>query len=146
MPETPVARRTVLRGLAAATALSYSKIYGANERVQLGLIGSGERGRGDMGNFIRTNVVDVTAVCDVYASQIDAAKKVAPNAQSFSDHRKLLETKEIDAVLSDGRNVFQGREGDIIEGRYRILRIGVESLEMAYLDGRGRLTIRLTGS
>ena len=50
------------------------------------------------------------------------------------------------AVLSDGRNVFHGREGDIIEGRYRILRIGAESIEMAYLDGRGRQTIRLTGS
>jgi hypothetical protein len=50
------------------------------------------------------------------------------------------------AVLSDGKNVFHGREGDIIEGRYRILRIGVESIEMAYLDGRGRQTIRLSGS
>lgn len=50
------------------------------------------------------------------------------------------------AVLSDGRNVFHGREGDIIEGRYRILRIGAESLEIAYADGRGRQTIRLTGS
>ena len=49
-------------------------------------------------------------------------------------------------VLSDGRNVFHGREGDIIEGRYRILRIGVESIEMVYLDGRGRQTIRLSGS
>ena len=49
------------------------------------------------------------------------------------------------AVLSDGRNVFHGREGDIIEGRFRILRIGAESIEMAYLDGRGRQTIRLTG-
>jgi hypothetical protein len=49
------------------------------------------------------------------------------------------------AVLSDGRNVFYGREGDIIEGRYRILRIGAESLEIAYADGRGRQTIRLTG-
>ena len=49
------------------------------------------------------------------------------------------------AVLSDGRSVFHGREGDIIEGRFRILRIGAESIEMAYLDGRGRQTIRLTG-
>ena len=49
------------------------------------------------------------------------------------------------AVLSDGRNVFHGREGEIIEGRFRILRIGAESIEMAYLDGRGRQTIRLTG-
>ena len=51
------------------------------------------------------------------------------------------------AVLSDGRHVpFYGREGDIIEGRYKILRIGVESIDMAYIDGRGRQTIRLTGS
>jgi hypothetical protein len=49
------------------------------------------------------------------------------------------------AVLSDARGVYQGREGEIIEGRYRILKIGVESIELAYLDGRGRQTIRLTG-
>ena len=50
------------------------------------------------------------------------------------------------AVLSDGRNVFYGREGDIIEGRYRIVRIGVESIEMIHVDGRGQQTIRLSGS
>jgi hypothetical protein len=51
------------------------------------------------------------------------------------------------AILSDGRNApFYGREGAIIEGRYRILKIGVESVEIAYTDGRGRQTIRLTGS
>jgi hypothetical protein len=51
------------------------------------------------------------------------------------------------AVLSDSAgHVFQGAEGDLVEGRYRIVRIGVESIEMTYLDGRGRQTIRLTGS
>jgi hypothetical protein len=50
------------------------------------------------------------------------------------------------AVLSDGRNVFYGREGDIIEGRYRIVRIGLESIEMTHADGRGQQTIRLSGS
>ncbi len=50
------------------------------------------------------------------------------------------------AVLSDGRNVFYGREGDTIEGRYRIERIGADSVDMAYVDGRGRQTIRLSGS
>ena len=49
------------------------------------------------------------------------------------------------AILSDGRDSFYGREGDVIEGRYQILRIGVESVELAYLDGRGRQTIRQTG-
>ena len=51
------------------------------------------------------------------------------------------------AILSDGRNPpFLGKEGAIIEGRYRILKIGVESVEIAYADGRGRQTLRLTGS
>jgi hypothetical protein len=49
------------------------------------------------------------------------------------------------AILSDGRGVYQGREGETIEGRYRILKIGVESIDLAYIDGRGRQTIRLTG-
>ena len=49
------------------------------------------------------------------------------------------------AILSDSRNAYYGREGEVIEGRYRIVRIGVESIELAYLDGRGRQTIRQTG-
>jgi len=51
------------------------------------------------------------------------------------------------AVLSDGLGAPQfGMEGQVVFGRYRILKIGVESIEMAYLDGRGRQTIRLSGS
>jgi hypothetical protein len=49
------------------------------------------------------------------------------------------------AVLNDGKNVMHGKEGDIIEGRYRIVKIGTESVEMTYVDGRGRQVIRLTG-
>jgi hypothetical protein len=51
------------------------------------------------------------------------------------------------AVLSDSAgHVDYGIEGAIIGGRYRVLKIGVESIEMSHLDGRGRQTIRLTGS
>ena len=49
------------------------------------------------------------------------------------------------AILSDSRGTYYGREGEVVEGRYRIVRIGVESIELAYLDGRGRQTIRQTG-
>lgn len=49
------------------------------------------------------------------------------------------------AILSDSRGTYYGREGDVVEGRYQILRIGVESIELAYIDGRGRQTIRQTG-
>jgi hypothetical protein len=50
------------------------------------------------------------------------------------------------AILSDGRgNVFYGKEGDTIEGRYRMMRVAPELVELSYLDGRGRQTIRLSG-
>lgn len=49
------------------------------------------------------------------------------------------------AALSDGTFVYHGRAGDVIEGRYRIVEIGVESIVLERLDGGGRQTIRLTG-
>jgi hypothetical protein len=50
------------------------------------------------------------------------------------------------AILSDGRgNIFYGKDGDIIEGRYKVLKVSPDAAELAYLDGRGRQTIRLTG-
>jgi len=49
------------------------------------------------------------------------------------------------AVLTDGRSVVHGRVNDIIEGRYRIVQIGEESLQIEHYDGRGRQTIRLLG-
>ncbi|SPF48851.1 Oxidoreductase domain protein [Candidatus Sulfopaludibacter sp. SbA4] len=99
MSENSVPRRAFLGGVTAVTALSYSRVMGANDRVQLGLIGCGDRGFGDMGNFVKTGNVDVVALCDIYAAHIDHAKQTAPNARSFSDHRKLLEMKEVDATL-----------------------------------------------
>ncbi|MCX6544484.1 MAG: hypothetical protein NTV05_08715 [Acidobacteria bacterium] len=50
------------------------------------------------------------------------------------------------AMLSDGRGVYYGSEGSVIEGQYRIVRIGLDSIEMTYLDGRGRRVIPLSGS
>lgn len=50
------------------------------------------------------------------------------------------------ALLSDGRGgLMSGREGDTVDGRYRMLRVGPDSIEMAYVDGRGRQTIRMSG-
>src|SRR5262245_42809143 len=57
------------------------------------------------------------------------------------------ERSEKIAVLRDPTgHLWSGHEGAIIEGRFRILRIGAESIELAYLDGRGRQTIRLSGA
>lgn len=63
---------------------------------------------------------------------------------------KLEGGKEVKiAVLSDGKlpvsQQFHGVEGSTIDGRYQILKIGEQSIEMAYVDGRGRTSIRLSG-
>jgi hypothetical protein len=49
------------------------------------------------------------------------------------------------AAFSDCRSTMRGKEGEIIAGQYRLVKIGVESVVMEYVDGRGRQTIRLTG-
>jgi len=94
-------RRQLLRGAAiTATAASYSRILGANDRMNLGLIGAGDRGQFDMSQFLLHKDVTLAAVCDVYADKIDQVKsKAAPDAKGFKDHRKLLEVKELDMCL-----------------------------------------------
>ncbi|HUF23102.1 MAG TPA: hypothetical protein VMN81_03160 [Vicinamibacterales bacterium] len=49
------------------------------------------------------------------------------------------------ASLSDGKFVYNAREGDVIEGRWRIVKIGTESLVIERVDGTGRQTLRGPG-
>jgi predicted dehydrogenase len=98
-----IARRDFLRrfgtGAAAMTAASYSRVLGANDRVQLGAIGTGDRGRYVLGLFQKNSSVQVGAVADIYGVSVDKALQQAPGAKSFKDYRNLLEIKELDAVL-----------------------------------------------
>ena len=93
-----ITRRNAGRAV-AVTALSYSRILGANDRIGLGVIGIGNRGTHDMGLFQKNPDVEVRAICDIYGVRIDRAQQAAPNAKAFRDHKQLLEVKEVDAVL-----------------------------------------------
>jgi predicted dehydrogenase len=84
---------------AALTALSYSRVLGANDRIQFGLIGCGERGLYVADIFQKTAEVDVRAVCDVFGDRTDKAVAQAAGAQPFTDHRRLLEVQGLEAVL-----------------------------------------------
>ncbi len=102
MSQQEVNRRSFLRKAAGTTslsALSYSRVLGANDRLHLGVIGCGDRGQFDMSQFQKSPDVHVSAVCDIYGQKIDEAKRRATDAASFTDHRKLLETKDLDIVL-----------------------------------------------
>ncbi len=85
----------------AVTAVSYSRILGANDRVGLGVIGLGNRGRQVTKNFLKNPEVEVRAVCDVWRTRVERfQQELAPHAKGLGDHRQLLELKEIDAVLN----------------------------------------------
>jgi predicted dehydrogenase len=94
-----VTRRTAI-AMAAASALSATRILGANDRVRLGLIGSGGRGREDWGNFLKQPDVEPVAVCEVYDPFREKGIAMSEGrAKPFSDFRKLLDQRDIDAVI-----------------------------------------------
>jgi predicted dehydrogenase len=83
-----------------STALSASRVWGANERVRLGFIGLGNRGDQVLDAFLEHRDAEVVALCDIYQPYLDfAAKKVGTVPQQFRDYRKLLERHDLDAVV-----------------------------------------------
>src|SRR5438552_15837244 len=96
-------RRTFTTTAALAglgTALSTSRVWGANERVHLGFIGLGNRGDQVLDAFLQHRDAEVVALCDIYQPYLDfAAKKVGTGPQQFRDYRKLLERADLDAVV-----------------------------------------------
>ncbi len=92
------ARTTIAAG--AGTALGRMRILGANDRINLGIIGCGDRGMQIWPIFLKQPEVNPVAVCDVYQPYIAKAAGAAANkVRTFEDFRRLLEVKEIDAVI-----------------------------------------------
>ncbi|MBC7928732.1 MAG: Gfo/Idh/MocA family oxidoreductase [Bryobacteraceae bacterium] len=90
-------RRTF--AITAASAAGAIRVSGANDRIRIGLIGCGGRGRYVAECIRDAGGVDYTATCDVYQKSADAAKEWAGgDAQSATDFRRVLERKDIDAV------------------------------------------------
>ncbi len=81
------------------TALSSSRVLGANDRLNVGLIGCGGRGR-YVARFVREAPnVAYTAVSDVYKTNGELAREWAGSDAKFhQDFRKLLDQKDVDAV------------------------------------------------
>lgn len=99
-----VSRRSFLNasaaGGAAALALPSVNAQGANERLNIGLIGTGGRCRHLMQALARVPNTRMTALCDVYEPHIDAARKLAdPKAFTTRSYHEILKRKDIDAVL-----------------------------------------------
>lgn len=70
-------------------------------RIRTAHIGVGNMGGEDLGAISSHAQVDVVALCDVDANYLAAAKKLHPNAKTYSDYRIMLRELEndVDAVI-----------------------------------------------
>jgi len=92
-------RGVVGAGLALSAA-SWNNVLGANDRVRLGVIGTGNRGSDVMGFFLKEPDAEVVAVCDVYEKAMNQAKEQTQGkAKTYGEYRDLLASKDVDAVL-----------------------------------------------
>lgn len=93
----PITRRVALGAL---TAASYSRIMGANDRVQVGFIGFGLIGGQHVSDFKNQKDVDMAAMCDVYQPRLEqGVAACGQTAKPYSDFRKLLDNKDLQAVV-----------------------------------------------
>ncbi len=89
---------------AAISALSYSQILGANDRVQLGYVGLGNRGDQVHEGFLEYGDARTAAICDLKTPYLDLAEKKARDRghdtpKRYGDWRQLVEDKTLDAVV-----------------------------------------------
>ncbi len=94
-------RRSFLLGMAAATVGS-ARIAAAQAReLRTAVIGVGNRGRSLVGQVLAVENVKVAAICDTDAQARDQAQGLAQRDQpaGFSDYRKVLDLKDVDAVV-----------------------------------------------
>src|SRR6266576_790584 len=93
-------RRDFIRTSAVGlTALSAGRVFGANDRIHVGLIGFGLIGRFHLAALKDQPDVQLTSVCDVHKRPVEQATEMAgSNPARYGDFRKLLEDKNVDAV------------------------------------------------
>src|SRR6202140_3054650 len=96
-------RRTFLKqaalGTAAVLAYPTSRVLGANDRIRVAMIGVGDRGNDLLAQIRAVQGVELVAMADVYSRRRDEAKSKVPGIQTFDDHRRVFDMKDIDAVI-----------------------------------------------
>ncbi|OWK34837.1 Gfo/Idh/MocA family protein [Fimbriiglobus ruber] len=81
-------------------ALSAGRVLGANDRIRIGFIGVGNRGDQVLDAFLEHKDAEVVAFSDLNQSYLEfAAKKAGGTPEFFHDYRKLLDRKDLDAVV-----------------------------------------------
>jgi predicted dehydrogenase len=90
-------RQSAAVGAVALGAPSFLRARGANERLNIAIIGSGGRGAANLAGVSSENIV---ALCDVHRPAVERAAQKYPQARQFADFRKLFDhANEFDAVV-----------------------------------------------
>lgn len=98
-------KQSVLAGASATfTAASWSRVYGANDKLNIASVGPGGKGWSDLIETAKSPHVNVVALCDIdeTTNHLGRAAEKFPAAQKFFDYRKLLEdanAKTFDAII-----------------------------------------------
>jgi predicted dehydrogenase len=100
-------RRTFLVSTAAAggaaqlpASASDKATVAPSDRIRVGVIGCGSMGRMDMADFQAQPEVEIAACCDVDRHSLERALSEAHGKPAgYGDYRKLLERKDVDAVV-----------------------------------------------
>ena len=98
-------RREFIRSTAVGTtvlsASSRARLMGANDRINVGMIGVGGMGSGHL-NALLKNADDykcnVLAVCDLYRRRVNRARELC-RGEAHMDYRELLDKNDVDAVF-----------------------------------------------
>lgn len=99
-----ITRRTFIRSTAITaatvvwTARSWSQVAGANEAIRVAVVGFKGRGGDHISGLRKIPGVRITALCDVDKEVLAAGAQKIPDAETYTDIRKMLESKNIDAV------------------------------------------------
>ncbi len=107
-PRAALGRRDFLRGAAvvagtaALPASVWAQVAGANSDIRIGVLGVHGKGHAHVGDFRKIPGVRVVAICDpdrsLLAKEREAAQKLGQDVATFTDLRKLYESREVDAV------------------------------------------------
>lgn len=96
-------KRAALSGVGAGFAIAGASAQGAvsaNDKIVVGVIGTGNMGRGNLAQFAKQPDVEIAAVCDVYQPNLDKAVQATEGkAKACKDFREILDRKDIDAVI-----------------------------------------------
>jgi predicted dehydrogenase len=103
----PITRRAFLGGTLAAGAtalLPSSRVLGANDDIRVAVIGFNGRGKSHISDLLKLKGARLVALCDVdpavLASGVQMAEKGGAKVETYTDVRKLLESKDIDAITT----------------------------------------------